>query len=127
MKLAVVGSRSFTDQEKMTEILDIIQEEYGFDTIVSGGADGADKLAEKYAAKRGKQVLTHPIQWGRYEDRHKIALERNKRIWDDADYGIAFWDGKSPGTRQSLSISKQQKKLLLIYNFKTNLLERRNT
>ena len=49
MKLAVIGSRTFLDYKLLSEKLDEIYEDYGIDEIVSGGAKGADTLAERYA------------------------------------------------------------------------------
>ena len=49
LKLAVVGSRSFTDYELMKTELDKIKETVDNLVIVSGGAKGADTLAERYA------------------------------------------------------------------------------
>lgn len=45
MKLAVVGSRNFKDYELLKKELD----NFHIDLIISGGASGADKLAEVYA------------------------------------------------------------------------------
>ena len=67
LKVAVVGGRDFNDYEKMKKILD----EIGPDVIVSGGANGADKLAEKmnegispyfwYVGKVSKDVVFNEI------------------------------------------------------------------
>ena len=45
MKVAVIGSRSFTDYDLVISILD----EFDISAVVSGGAKGADSLGEKYA------------------------------------------------------------------------------
>jgi predicted Rossmann fold nucleotide-binding protein DprA/Smf involved in DNA uptake len=45
MKVAVIGSRSFNDYEKLKDTLSKIS----ISLLVSGGANGADKLGEQYA------------------------------------------------------------------------------
>lgn len=48
MKIAVIGSRTFDDYNRLKRILDL----YPATTIVSGGAHGADSLGERYAMRR---------------------------------------------------------------------------
>lgn len=45
MKVAVIGSRTYTDYEEVKRTLKRIP----ISEIISGGADGADKLGEQYA------------------------------------------------------------------------------
>ncbi len=47
MVIAVVGSRSFTNYSLVEEVLDRFT--VSTDILVSGGAKGADTLAERYA------------------------------------------------------------------------------
>ena len=49
MKVGVIGSRSFTDYDLLKSELDKIREVSEITCIVSGGAQGADILAERYA------------------------------------------------------------------------------
>jgi predicted Rossmann fold nucleotide-binding protein DprA/Smf involved in DNA uptake len=45
MKAAVIGSRSFNDYNKLSEVLSTFE----ISEIISGGAKGVDILAERYA------------------------------------------------------------------------------
>ena len=114
-KIAVVGSRGFDDYELFKAIMD----EYlaGFDQVsfVSGGAAGSDSLAEKYAEEKGIEVTIFKPEWKRYGRR--AGYMRNARIWEEADAGIAFWDGESKGTQHSFKLAKKLGKELKVFDF----------
>ena len=107
MRLAVVGSRNFTDYETAKVILDELQKDIGFTRIISGGADGADSLAEKYAWENNIDISIFVPDWsiGR-----QAGFIRNVEIWDNADYGVAFWNGESNGTAHSFKLAKNRTK-----------------
>ena len=91
MKVAVIGSRNLT-------VINL--EEYlpeGTTEIVSGGARGIDSCAKNYAKANGiplKEFLPNYDDFGR-----SAPLLRNLEIIDYADIVLAFWDGKSRGTK----------------------------
>lgn len=115
MKLAVVGSRDFQDKDFMFSVLDIYRTQENLTEIVTGGARGADRLAEDYS------VLHYPagtakIFLAKWEEIGKSAgYIRNIDIWEYADEGVAFWDGKSKGTEHSFKLAKKYKKTLLVF------------
>ncbi len=113
MRLAVVGSRNFTDYNTAKVILDELQKDIGFTSIVSGGANGADSLAEKYAWKHDIDLAIFIPDWSIGK---QAGFIRNIEIWDNADYGVAFWDGKSKGTAHSFKLAKKQKKRLFVFD-----------
>lgn len=91
MKLAVVGSRNI----KIKNIgqflpLDVTE-------IVCGGARGVDTCAAEYAKGNGIKLTVFLPEYEKYK--RYAPLERNEKIIDYADSIIAFWDGKSRGTR----------------------------
>lgn len=111
MKIAVIGSRSFNDYELLQKTL----KQYQPECIVSGGAKGADVLAERYAKENNINLLVFKPEWGRYG---KIAgIKRNELIINNSDMVIAFWDGVSKGTKSSIDIAKKNNKPLIIVNF----------
>ena len=86
MKIAVVGSRSLN----VSCLEDFIPSDV--DEIVSGGAAGVE-----YARRNGKKLTEFFPDYKRYG---KLApLYRNIQIIEYADEVIAFWDGKSTGTK----------------------------
>lgn len=104
MKVAVIGSRTFQDYPLLEAILD----EEEITTIVSGGARGADTLAEQYAKAHNILFEVHRPDWNQYGKR--AGFIRNKDIISSCDKVIAFWDGESKGTAHSIDIAQYQKK-----------------
>lgn len=109
--LAVIGSRTFDDATLLAQIL---TPKMPF-VLVSGGARGADKLAENFAAQNGLEKLIFPAQWKLYGK--GAGYIRNKTIIDHADEVIAFWDGESRGTLHALDYANDLRKPFQIINF----------
>lgn len=115
MRLAVVGSRGFDDYEYLAELLDTIHVFSSVTLVVSGGADGADSLAERWAKENNIETLIIKPDWEQYGKR--AGYVRNIEIWDNSDEGIAFWDGQSKGTAHSFEIAKKQEKKIYICEY----------
>ncbi len=99
MKLLIVGSRSISDFDLSAYITDDV------DTIISGGADGIDSLAEQYA---DIHHLSKYILRPRYELYGRAApLKRNKEMVDMADRVLIIWDGQSKGTQHTLKYTRK--------------------
>ena len=107
MKIVVGGCRDFCDYEVLREFLDTLLA--GTDisnvTILSGGCRGADMLAEQYAAEHGIPVERHPAEWDKYG--RAAGIHRNREMVDEADKVVAFWDGKSRGTKSLIEYAKK--------------------
>ena len=115
-KIAVVGSRDFDDYTLFESVMDDFLRDKGQVLFVSGGANGADKLAEEYAKVHDIEIIIYKAEWKRYG--RGAGFVRNKKIWDESDMGIAFWDGKSKGTQHSFKLAEKMGKALVIYNYK---------
>lgn len=113
MTIAVVGSRNFNDYNVVKIILDELQKDVGFTKISSGGANGADSLAEKYAWSNDIELAIFIPDWSIGK---QAGFIRNVEIWDNADFGVAFWDGRSSGTAHSFKLAKKQNKRLFVFN-----------
>ena len=111
MKVAVIGSRTFTDKERMFSILST----YAITEIVSGGAMGADTIAEQWAVANNTPVTVYKPDWEKFGK--KAGFIRNYDIIRDADLVIAFWDGASKGTEHSLRYAKKIGKQVVIEKF----------
>jgi len=96
-RIAVIGSRGFDDYFQLVAVL----EPHLPAVLISGGAPGADGLAERFAQERGLEINVIPADWQRYG--RGAGPIRNKQIVESADLVIAFWDGKSRGTRSALA------------------------
>ena len=83
MKVAVVGSRQFQNYDFMRKVLS----QHNITAIVSGGAGGADALAEKYATENGIPIIRHHADWS---NNRFAGTERNTNLIDACDIVIAF-------------------------------------
>ncbi len=88
--------------------------------VVSGRAAGADTLGEDWARRQGHGIQPFPADWkdltapgavpkqGRYGMYNAVAgHQRNERMADYADALLAFWDGKSTGTRDMINRARR--------------------
>ena len=117
MKLAIVGSRTFKDFSLMDYWVDILLPDkvYSGHTIISGGAKGADEMAEKIAKQSGTELIVFKPDWNKHGK--SAGHMRNMDIISHSDQVLAFWDGKSKGTASSLSIAKFLKKPTVVVYF----------
>lgn len=105
MKVIIAGSRSFTDYKTLTDHCDHLLSNQSDIEIVSGTANGADKLGERYAEEKGYPVKKFAANWN--ELGKKAGYIRNEQMAQYADALIAFWDGKSKGTKHMIELAKK--------------------
>lgn len=105
MKLAIVGSRDFDNYEYFKKMLEDFK--FDIDEIISGGAYGVDKLAEKYAEENNIKMTVFLPDWKTYG--RGAGIIRNKLIIECANHVVAFWNGVSRGTLSSINIAKKLK------------------
>ena len=111
MRVAVIGSRNFSDYQKVKKVLDQLE----ISLIVSGGAKGADTLGYQYALENSIETLIFRAEWDKYGK--SAGYIRNVDIIDNSDIVLAFWDGKSKGTLHSINLAKKKGKALLIIKY----------
>lgn len=114
MRLAIVGSRGFNDYDLMRSIIPDILISSGQlnHSIVSGGAKGADTLAEMFAQEYMLPITLFYPEWDKYGK--SAGMIRNRQIVDYCNGLVAFWDGKSKGTANSIELAKEKGKLIKI-------------
>ncbi len=115
IRLAIVGGREFSDYELLKSSLKQLQKDRTVIQVVSGGARGADTLGERWADENGIDKKIFPAQWDRY-GKH-AGFIRNKDIVRNCDEVIAFWDGKSRGTADTIATARLEGKKVTIINF----------
>lgn len=122
MKLAIIGSRSFTNVELLNRTLEQYRSKVTL--VVSGAARGADTLGEQWAVRNNIKTLIFPADWDNLDVPNAIirtgkngkkynanaGFERNKLIINNCDGALIFWDMKSPGTKNSISLLDKQHK-----------------
>ena len=130
INMAIVGSRKFIDYELMKDTFTKLVREKCWDdmqiTVISGGAKGADTLAERLADdfKLNKNIMladwnnmnvpgvrAKTNQWGK-EYNANAGHDRNKKMAEAADVVLAFWDGTSPGTKSMIKTSEKLGKIV---------------
>lgn len=113
-KIAIIGSRDYPHLNHVRTYVESLPPET---IIVSGGARGVDQEAEKEAKRCGLKTIVFHVNWrpnGVFD--RSAGMKRNKLIIAEADQIVAFWDGKSPGTRNSINRAKRANKPIKIIN-----------
>ena len=119
MKIIIAGSRTFTDYKKLSEVCDQFLQDQTDIEIVSGAYyKGADKLGEQYAKERGFKITQFPADWKRFG--RAAGPKRNEQMANYADSLIAFWDGKSKGTKHMIDLAKGSNLKIYIYQITPN-------
>ena len=116
MKVGLVGSRTFTDKELAQRvILKLYKHEPNFIPI-SGGAKGADTICADFCRKiLGRPPIIFPADWDKYGK--SAGFRRNRTIVENSDALIAFWDGKSDGTADTIIHAEYKDIPVLIVRF----------
>jgi hypothetical protein len=120
----VAGSRTFDDYEHLEATLNLLLCLKDKVQIVSGGANGADKLGERYAKENGHEFKLFPADW----DKHGKAAGpiRNEEMAKNADGCVVFWDGKSKGTKNMIDVAKRYNLKLHIEPMLNRITERKD-
>ena len=115
IKIALIGSRGFVDFDLFKEkVKPIFSELSGnIDCIVSGGAKGADSLAEQYAQDNRINTVIYKPEWKKYG--RGAGIVRNRVIIDNSDLVIAFLKNNSKGTKNSIKVATELKKELIVF------------
>ena len=110
-RVIIAGGRDFDDYEYMsTKLNELFKDPNTFNNktikIISGMAKGADFLAIRYADENKLTKIIFPANWKVY---HRIAgFLRNNDMLSIATHLIAFWDGKSSGTKHMIEIAQMK-------------------
>ena len=125
MKIGVVGSRTFSNYPILEGwLLNLLEIKMGKDekVVISGGASGADTLAGKFVESNNAKIY-HPglsleVYLPDWNKNGKAAgFIRNQQIVDNSDIIVAFWDGKSKGTKDTIDKARRAKKPTFIVYF----------
>ena len=109
-RIIVAGSRGFDNYSLLCRSMDRITAgiREGIE-IVSGHARGADALGEKYAREHGLQVTVIPAHWEIFG--RSAGMIRNQEMIDyalkESPLLVAFWDGESKGTENTIKRARK--------------------
>lgn len=105
MKLLIAGSRSMSDERLVFVIIDkYVKEKHASEAveIISGGAPGIDRLAEKRAKSRNHFITVYKADWKKHGN--SAGVIRNRLMVDACDDALIFWDGVSRGTKHTMNM-----------------------
>ena len=113
-RILIAGSRDFTNydflESSVSEFLKGHQDKEII--IISGAARGADKLGERYAQNHGLKVIQFFPDWSRYGKRagHIRNTQMLEYIQENncACAVLAFWDGESRGTKDTITTAQNK-------------------
>lgn len=125
MKIAIVGSRGFKSLHKIQELLETLPKDT---VVISGGAAGPDTEGVRVARLLGMKTVVYNADWNnlthsnaviktnKYGSKYDAAAghRRNTLIVNDSDVIYAFWDGTSPGTRNTINQARKLGKEVVI-------------
>jgi hypothetical protein len=115
IRLGIVGSRTFTNYALLESTILHFMKNNNVIQIITGGAKGADTLAEKFATENNIQCIVFKPDWKKSWKR--AGFMRNTTIVENSDYVIAFWDGRSTGTLDTLTKCEKLNVEALIISF----------
>lgn len=147
MRLIIAGSRSFDNYDllkksvhrlfyRCTVDLGLIKNWRTDVEIISGTANGADKMGEVFASENNIPVIKFPADWSNinvpgviikynkfgnpYNTRAGYDRNLSMALYAKIDNGVllVFWDGKSKGTKDMINIAKKHKLKVFVVKFK---------
>lgn len=107
MKVAVVGSRDLL----VGDLSQYLPKETT--EIVSGGARGIDRCAARYAREKGLKLTEFLPNYEVYG--RSAPIRRNVQIIEYADMVLAFWNGRSRGTKFVIETCRKKGKPIQIW------------
>jgi hypothetical protein len=106
MRIAVTGSRSLE-----SDIAEFIPQ--GITEMISGGAQGIDTIAERWADENNVPKLIIRPNYARYGK--AAPLVRSRTMVRISDLIVAVWDGKSRGTKYCIEYARRIGKPVKVY------------
>lgn len=121
----IVGSRTYDNYETFSKIVDkaLSSKQNQEIIIVSGGAKGADQMAERYAKEHGYHLIVIEADWDNFGK--KAGPIRNEQMHRFISHfpnrgALAFWDGKSRGTATNFKLAEKYGNQIRVYNYIEN-------
>lgn len=117
MKLVIAGSRTVVNIQHLYNAIltldlgDTVKNEVT--EIISGGANGADKLGEILATKLNKTLTIMPAEWDKYGK--AAGYRRNEDMAELGDAVLVLYDGVSKGSKHMIELAKKHNKKVWVY------------
>lgn len=125
VRLALIGSRNFRDYKLFCEsvqeaLLDWKINSNDLSCVVSGGASGADALAERWALEKGLKISVFRADWKSHGRR--AGPLRNSEIVKYATHLVAFPSHNGSGTQDTIRKAQLEGKPIKIIYVKSKSL-----
>lgn len=104
MKTIIAGGRDITDYFHLEEALEAYRND--ITEVVSGGAEGADSLGERYAKGAGIPLKIFKADWA--TNGKAAGPMRNRQMAEYAQALLALWDSKSRGTANMIEEARKR-------------------
>lgn len=118
MRVIVCGSRDWSDQRIIWNVLSTMAEECEDLEIIHGGARGADTLAGQIAESFNLPVVSMPADWKTF-GRAAGPMRNKDMLGKGPDLVIAFRnDGKSSGTDHMCQIARRAGVPVRVYDIR---------
>lgn len=124
-RIIIAGSRSFNDYETLKESVNDLLGTFlpVYDVIiVSGGAQGADSLGERYAREYDLPCESISPDWEQYGK--AAGPIRNAQMARRSQALVAFWDGESPGTKNMISMARRMGLITRVIRYDKSITKR---
>lgn len=114
MNTIIAGSRSITSRPALAAAIHHAQGRgLVIGRVLSGGADGVDRLGEQWASAHGLPVQRIPADWRRFG--RSAGPRRNAEMVAQAEAVVALWDGASAGTAQLVEAARRRGLAVFLY------------
>lgn len=122
-RVIIAGSRDYDNYKIFSAIVNMIfNDSYTVNDrveIVSGGCSGPDIMGERYAHENDIECVTFPAEWKKYG--RSAGIKRNNQMIQYASNSniptlIAFWNGKSKGTKHTIDQAKENNFRVFVVN-----------
>lgn len=117
MRIIIAGSRTFTNyyflRDECKKIIENLLSKYKKEDIeiISGGAQGADRMGQSFAKEYKLKLTVMPAQWEEFGKsagyRRNVEMAEYAKK-DDECLLIAFWNKISKGTNHMINIAKEK-------------------
>ncbi len=110
-RIAIVGSRNYPNRMVVQDFIERLPKAC---VVLSGGAAGVDTWAVEAAKDVGLEASVFEADWNAHG--RKAGPIRNASIVAECDRLVAFWDGKSRGTLNSIYQAYRATKPVEVYD-----------
>jgi hypothetical protein len=125
IRIIIAGGRDFNDYDYLADKVafficsQLPPELWDKVEIVSGGANGADKLGERFARERDCRIKRFIPKWKRADGSTDkgAGIKRNHDMGDYADILLAFWNGTSSGTKDMIDYATKKGLLVEVFSY----------